>query len=453
MLYFRSMRANSMPDRKKSPLRASHDGRRFRVLVALRLFETASQQKLAGLLSHLGAQNEWDIRLLRTQDELTAAALDAAEAQGLDGALVSIAHDAAIFRRLAALRCPLIVMGLDPAELRSRRTNLVVIHDNPADIARKALRHFAEAGRFAAFAYVHNRQRIGWSTLREQAFAKQTPRAIHVLPPTGTAEDRQEIAAFLRRLARPTAVLAANDARAADVLAAAAELKLKVPSELSVLGVDNDPFVCTRVRPSISSVEPDFFAEGQAAARFLDRMMRARTPMSTRHVEIDVRRVIPRESTARLLSAQALVDRAKEFVNAHATRGLTPQDVASHLHVSRQLLDLRFRESGTDTVGALITRRKLAEVKRLLAQTTASIAQVTELCGFKSENALKNLFKRTTGLSMRDWRRQSLHPVGDERTVTVSAASCLANPPGYGRHDDVQSIRRRSSSNVTGSHT
>lgn len=393
-----------MSAKRQSSLRARDARRRFRVLVALRLFETASQQKLAGLLSHLGAQNEWDIQLLRTQDELTVAALDAAEAQGLDGAIVSIAHDAAIFRRLAALCCPLIVMGLDPAELQSRQTDLVIIHNSAADIARKAIRHFAEAGRFPSFAYVHSRQRTGWSTLRAQAFAKLAPRAIHVLPPTETPDDRPQIVAFLRRLEPPTAILAANDARAADVLAAAAELKLKVPSDLSVLGVDNDPFVCTRIRPSISSVEPDFFAEGQAAARFLDRMMRARTPMSARHVEIDVKRVIPRESTARLLSAQALVDRAKEFIHVHATRGLTPQDVASHLHVSRQLLDLRFREAGTGSVGALITRRKLAEVKRLLVQTTASIAQITELCGFANENALKNLFKRTTGLSMRDWR-------------------------------------------------
>lgn len=394
----------SRPMNPKRALRASGGQRRFRVLVALRLFETASQQKLAGLLSHLGAQNEWDIQLLRTQDELSVAALEATEARGLDGALVSIAHDAAIFRRLAALRCPLCVLGLDPPELRSRKKNLVVIHDNPSDIARKALRHFSEAGRFASFAFVHNRSRIGWSTLREQAFAKRTPHTIHVLPPTATADDHQKIVAFLAQLERPAAVLAANDARAADVLAAAEELKVKVPQDLSVLGVDNDPFVCTSVRPNISSIEPDFFAEGQAAARFLDKMMRARTPLSTRHVEIDVKRVIPRASTARLLSAQALIDRAREFVNAHATRGITPQDVARHLHVSRQLLDLRFHESGKGTVGALITRRKLDEVKRLLVQTTASIAQVTELCGFTNENALKNLFKRTTGLSMRDWR-------------------------------------------------
>lgn len=378
--------------------------RRFRVLVALRLFETASQQKLAGLLSRFGAQNEWDIKLLRTQDELTVPSLDEAEAEGLDGIIVSIAHNAPVFRRLAALRCPLLVLGLDPAELRKRRTNLVVIHENPADIARKALRHFAEAGRFSSFAFVNSRWRIGWSILREQAFAQASRKAVRVLPPTGYAGDRPKIAAFLEKLERPAAVLAANDERAADVLAAAAELKLRIPDDLSVLGIDNDPFVCASTKPALSSIEPDFFAEGREAARFLDRMMRARSPMSTRHIEIDVKRVIPRESTLRHLSAQALISRAEEFIHAHATRGITPRDVATHLHVSRQLLDLRFREAGKDTVGGLIVRRKLAEVRRLLAQTAAPISQITERCGFANENAAKNLFKRTTGMSMRDWR-------------------------------------------------
>lgn len=398
--------------RSRSPLLAPDGGRRFRVLVALRLFETASQQKLAGILSTPGAQDDWDVQLLRTQGELSIAALDRAERKGLDGVLVSIAHDAAVFRRLAALPCPLVVMGLDPAELRPRKANLVVIHNSPADIARKALRHFAEAGRFPTFAYVHSRERTGWSTLREQAFAKRTPRAPDVLPPTGTDDDRPQLVAFLRRLERPAAVLAANDARAADVLAAAAELGLDVPKDVSVLGVDNDPYVCTSVRPSVSSVEPDFYAEGRAAARFLDRMMRARTPTSARHVEVAVKRVVPRESTARLLTAQALVERAREFVVAYATRGITPQDVASHLRVSRQLLDLRFREAGKGTIGELITRRKLAEVKRLLVQSKASIAQVTELCGFANENALKNIFKRATGMSMRDWRARRGHGSG-----------------------------------------
>ena len=395
--------------KSKGSLRASGERRRFRVLVALRLFETASQQKLAGMLSHLGAQNDWDIQLLRTQDEFTVATIDRAERSGLDGVAVSIAHDDAVFRRLAALRRPLVVMGLDPAELRRRKKNLVIVHNSPADIAHKALRHFADAGRFASFAFVNSRSHNGWATLREQAFARRAPRPPYVLPPTETDDDRPMIAAFLRRLERPAAVLAANDARAADVLAAATELGLDIPKEISVLGVDNDPYVCTRVHPNISSVEPDFYAEGQAAARFLDKMMRARTPMSARHIEIDVRRVIPRESTVRLLSAQTLVERAREFVNAHATRGITPQDVASHLRVSRQLLDLRFHETGKGTVGELITRRKLAEVKRQLVQTKVSIAQITELCGFTNENALKNLFKRTTGMSMRDWRTRHGH--------------------------------------------
>ena len=434
----------------KSHFRTLDSQRRFHVLVALRLFETAGQQKFAGILSRLGAQNEWDIQLLRTQDELTVAVLDKAETQGLDGVIVSIAHDVAVFKRLAALRCPLIVMGLDPAELRSRRRNLVVLHDSASDIARKALAHFTAAGKYQSFAFVHNRRRIGWSTLREQAFVKAARKPVQILPPTNTPRDRSKIANFLKRLERPSAILAANDSRAAEVLAVAAELKFRVPEDLSILGIDNDPFVCTSTKPTISSIEPDFFAEGRAAAHFLDKMMRARTPMSTRHIEIDVKRVIPRESTSRLLSAQALIDRAREFINAHATRGITPQDVATHLHVSRQLLDLRFHESSKGTVGEHITRRKLAEVKRLLTQTTTPISHITELCGFANENALKNLFKRTTGLSMRDWRRTNLRKTPKSHDSIESGFTGLSGFRGGGQSCLILTQRHRGTESLTG---
>ncbi len=69
------------------------------------------------------------------------------------------------------------------------------------------------------------------------------------------------------------------------------------------------------------------------------------------------------------------------------------------------MLDLRFREAGKGTVGAFITQRKLAEVKGLLVRTKTPIAQLADLCGFANENALKNLFKRATGVSMRAWRQ------------------------------------------------
>ena len=51
------------------------------------------------------------------------------------------------------------------------------------------------------------------------------------------------------------------------VVEAAKAAGISVPGKISVLGIDNDPFVCDSVSPAISSIEPDFHGEGKTAAR------------------------------------------------------------------------------------------------------------------------------------------------------------------------------------------
>ena len=130
-------------------------------------------------------------------------------------------------------------------------------------------------------------------------------------------------------------------------------------------------------------------------------------PKSTRHLFFGVKRVVIRESTPRLSLTEGLIARAKEFIDKHATDGISPGDVAVHLGVSRPLLDLRFRETQKTSVGRLITETKLSEVARKLRETRLSITTIQETCGFKNANALKNLFKRHYNMSMRDWRKQN----------------------------------------------
>ena len=220
-------------------------------------------------------------------------------------------------------------------------------------------------------------------------------------------KDAQPLAEFLKSLEYPAAVLTANDMRATEVIAAAKASGIKVPGMISILGIDNDPYICDSVTPGISSIEPDFHAEGASAAMLLDKMMKSRKPLGKRHVFFGVSRVAIRESMPHLPPAQILVDRAREFIREHAVDGITPGDVAAHLGISRPLLDLRFRETQKESVGRLITDTKLAEVLRRLKDTRVAIGAIPDLCGFKNANALKNLFKRRYGVSMREFRNST----------------------------------------------
>lgn len=382
------------------------------IVIASILAEPAGQRKFAGFFTYLGTIHRWNLRILREQSEITRFFMDKSVLNDIDGVIYSGRYDKEVFKTLAILPCPVVVMENGSPELARRKQNLVVIRNDADEIAKAAVRTFSEMGRYASFAYIGDRRGQEWSKRRESAFANaiaaKTGKTARIYPETSESdtEDRQRLGKFLSELEYPAAVLAVNDIRATDVIAAANESGITVPTKVSVLGIDNDPYICDGITPGISSIEPDFHEEGKAAAELLDKMMHSRHPKGARNLFFGVKRVILRESTPHLPPADALVARAKEFIAHHATDGITPADVAAHLHVSRPLLDLRFRETQKTSIGKLITATKLREVERKLRETKLSISAIQDTCGFKNANALKNLFKRHYGVSMREYRSQ-----------------------------------------------
>ena len=383
------------------------------IVVASIFAEPAGQRKFAGLFTYLGTVHRWNLRVLRDQDEITAFFSDGNALHRIDGVIYSGRHVPAVFETLATLKCPVVVMENESPELARRRHNLVVIRNDATEIAKAAVKTFMEMGTFSSFAFINDRRGHEWSERRERAFSRavkdKMSADVCVYEPSklDADKDRRFLAEFLRTLDYPAAVLAAHDIRASEVVAAAKEAKISVPGKVSVIGIDNDPYVCDSMTPGISSIEPDFHAEGKAAAEMLDKMMHSRTPKGTRHLFFGVKRVVLRESTPHLPPARSLVTRAKEFIEKHAAKGISPKDVAAHLGVSRPLLDLRFRETQETSVGRLITDTKLAEVARRLKESSIAIGSIPDMCGFGNANALKNLFKKRYGLSMRDYRAQS----------------------------------------------
>jgi LacI family transcriptional regulator len=380
------------------------------VVIASILAEPAGQRKFAGFFAYLGTIHRWNLRILREQNEITGFFGDKNALNSIDGVIYSGRYDKAVFKTLSMLSCPVVVMENGSPELVQRKQNLVVIRNDADEIAKAAVRTFSEMGRYASFAYIGDRNGQEWSKRRESAFVNailaKTGKTVRIYPEASESDvdDRKRLGKFLSELEYPSAVLAVNDIRATDVITAANEVSISVPTKISVLGIDNDPYICDGITPSISSIEPDFHEEGKVAAELLDKMMQSRHPKESRNLFLGVKRVILRESTPHIPPADALVTRAKEFIAQHATDGISPADVAAHLHVSRPLLDLRFRETQKTSVGKLITMTKLKEVERRLRDTKLSISAIQDICGFKNANALKNLFKLHYGVSMREYR-------------------------------------------------
>ena len=341
--------------------------------------------------------------LVRSKDDLTPKLLDECANGHFDGFILSSDECTTRISQFIPTATPLIAIefGTDIPQDRDSRITSVLNTDNVA-IGQMAASHFLSLGHFAAFAYIPDEMGREWSTIRGRAFI-DTLRANRCTTETYDSS-KEGVSEFLLRQKKPVAVFAAWDFIAAEVIRACHRSGLRIPSQVSVIGVDDDDLICESVRPPLSTILVDRVKQGFVAAKTLDAMMRAPQKATLQKYICHPTKVIERESTACVSPGNTVIDRARKFISDHVTGDIGVQDVADAIHVSRRLLDLRFAESGIGTVAEFIRMRRLAAVKQLLKQTSFSDTRIALRCGFKSVGALRNLFRRECGITMKAYR-------------------------------------------------
>ena len=302
------------------------------------------------------------------------------------------------------------VVLLNDWRFKDHPPNLGHIRTDDGEIGFKAADYFMSVGRFRSFGYVPYREsEKEWSIKRRRAFALRLKGKGHECHTFGIdGGENRNLGGWLKSLPKPAAVLCAWDAVAAETANAARKAKIHIPSQIVLLGVDNDEVHCTSSQPQISSVEFDAEREGFTAADLMLKMLNTRKGNVSRSICCGgVTRIVEREATRPPVPAAHLIKRALMFISENAVKGIGPKDVAVHLGISRTLLDLRFREMETKTVGEFITERRLAILSAMLQKSKIPAIRLTKECGFGNINHAKAVFKKRFGMTMREYRRQN----------------------------------------------
>jgi len=266
-----------------------------------------------------------------------------------------------------------------------------------------------KAGPHASYGFVGKFPECAWSRNRGALFARGVRKAGHHAVRIFCGDSRVdsvELAAWLKALRKPAAVFAANDAVADIVLRACARNGLRVPEDLSVLGVDDDPVFCVHTRPTLSSVRPDFEEMGYLAAKELDRLMTGGA--EGRRLVVNGRlSVTDRLSTAPCSPAGMMVRRADEIIERCACQNVTANFIADRLKISRRLLDLRYRQFNGMSVREAVMRARVRRAKHLLAYSGHSVGTICQMCGYRTKSYLSRLFQELEGVTMGEYRSQT----------------------------------------------
>lgn len=217
-------------------------------------------------------------------------------------------------------------------------------------------------------------------------------------------ENEKAVAAWLRHLPRPLALVACNDICGQQVLNACRENGINVPGEVAVMGVDDDEVLCTISEPPLSSIKPDAERLGSEAAALLDAMMKGKR-VHPGLVEIPPLWIVERASTDVVAIEDPVTVRALRYIRSHVAEGVNVKDVLTHVGCSRTDLGIRFRHSLNTSVRAEIVRLRLDRACSLLRQTNLGLADIARQCGFRDAPTFCRLFRKRLKHTPTEYRR------------------------------------------------
>ncbi|MBI4472168.1 MAG: substrate-binding domain-containing protein [Acidobacteria bacterium] len=323
------------------------------------------------------------------------------EFKAADGLLVTEQGAEAIRRAYGAMPCPHVFYL---SNSRHRRTSGVAVDE--AALAIMAADHLLQRG-YGHLAFVGNRGKP-WSELRARAFARHGRAAgaavavfefdEKVLPAylgAGLRERHRGLDGMFERLRWPCGVAATSDIVAFFVLEAARRRGLRVPQEMAVIGVDNDPLPSVASGMAISTVVVPFRKVGWEAARLLHQRLRGDS--QPHWVTLPPTRVEVRTSTDCFRVADPVVQRAQAWIENRRQGRLKVGEVARAVGVSRMTLIEKFRRHLRTGVHAYILRRRIEYARDLLRGDDLNVDQTAAACGFSSTVYFCRVFRRVTG--------------------------------------------------------
>ena len=273
-------------------------------------------------------------------------------------------------------------------------------------LQQKGLNHFAFYG-------IPTEDEKHWAVERQNAFLSlmrqyEHQSAVYLgdkITSENWAEAQFKLGGWLKSLPPHTGIIAATDARARHLLQACEALKIAVPEQLCVIGIDNEELIQYLSRISLSSVTQGTRKIGYQAAKMLDNLLNGQK-VSHKPILIPPLKVEQRSSTDYRSLQDPLVMQAMHYIRQRACQGIKTEPVLDSLRISRSNLEQRFKTEMNKTIHQVIHEEKLKRAKHMLRFTDVSIQEIAEVCGYPSLQYFYAVFKKEYGQTPKEFRER-----------------------------------------------
>jgi LacI family transcriptional regulator len=198
-------------------------------------------------------------------------------------------------------------------------------------------------------------------------------------------------------------LLAVQDYRARVVIEECERLGLRIPHDVAVIGMEDDPTLCEFCRPTLSSVSRNAWQLGEETASMLDCLMDGRPRPAD--VVLPSDGVVARQSTDTVAVDDPHLAAAVHFIHDHLGEPFGVERVVEASSISRRQLETRFRDILGCAPHEYLSRRRVERAKQLLcAPNRIKFHNVAKACGFPSVDRMRLVFRRVTGMTPLEYR-------------------------------------------------
>ena len=159
--------------------------------------------------------------------------------------------------------------------------------------------------------------------------------------------------------------MASIDLRATMLIDSCDRLKLRVPADVAVIGVDNNDVICELCRVPLSSVSRSDLEVGCQAAALLGSLMRKARLVS--EILIPPDRIVQRRSTEIVAVSNPVIGAAARYVGEHVAEPFGIERLVQAVGRSRRWLTQHFRSCLSCTPYQYICMVRVEQAKKLLA--------------------------------------------------------------------------------------
>ncbi len=236
------------------------------------------------------------------------------------------------------------------------------------------------------------------------SYFELNPRRIRV----ARESELQSLAKWLKSLPKPVGMMTCADDCSQHVVEACKSVDIRIPEQVSIVGVDNDDMICELSDPPLTSISMNFEAAGYQTAVLLGQLIE-KGKTGQRCITVEPTHVEVRTSSNINAIADSDVAAAVRYIQNHASQQLQVSDIMKHVACCQRLLHDKFKQHLGRSIHSEIKRVRIEKIAAMLRDTELSVSQIAVRLGYMNANHLSRYFKQQMGTTPLAYRK-SVNP-------------------------------------------